>query len=872
MKSMKEVVYEFIQQALYTQPECKEGVTTAYLAEALQMQRSNISALLNKLTQEGYLKKVETRPVLYRLAALDTNDDKHEQFAYLIGASGSLRNVVQLAKAAILYPKKSLNVLIEARPGCGSSYLSLAMYNYAVFRGVLHEQAPFIKVQCKHFSKDIEALDDELFGDSETYQESCFAKAHEGMLLIENFDLLNATQQSRVLEIMDAKSPFAHLIDCSDIFIVLTVSNASNLSVSSKVPMLLSLPEYKQRPLDECHQLIRHFFEIEARNSERTIQVEKEVIQALMLSEFDYHVKELELVIRAACANAYVRVVDDGQAEICVNLHDFKSFVRKNLIKVKLHSLELQSILGEQDVFYFGGGYSPALNEDSRTAGMYLDIKKQYDELSTRGINASSIQHVMDNHIRNLFMKYRYHNRIDDFNNLEQISKIVDERVTLLVKTWLESCREVLNREYKASTFFGLCLHINSLLTAIPTVSRLENQQLVSVIEAYPKEYAESIRFSLTLQSELGLQLPPEEIALIMMFLVDNDVEVKAKPVLLYVMHGSQTASSLSEVTNTLTQTNNVYSFDLNLEMEPKTALQALKLKVQSIDQGAGVIVIYDMGSIKTMMETIADETGVKIRLMNIPLTLIGIDIARKCAMESDVDTVYHLVNSDRRSYDLQADNRLNRIIVTLCHTGEGGAVQLKRYIDQYSKLNIKTIPLAISAREDLLQEVVSLRRSYKIHAFVGTYDPKLFGIPFISIGKIFEHTTQQLDRLLNFEPVNTTYHDYTEIYRYLEEQFKYVSIAKLKSVLPPIIDHLNSIYVLNEDQQIGLFMHIACLIERLMDGGSVIKNNEVAKIIHVFEEDYSEIAGVMKKIERSFKVIVDDNEIATIIMIIKKL
>ena len=41
---------------------------TQELAEALQMQRSNLSTLLNDLVMEGKLEKLQGRPVPYRIA------------------------------------------------------------------------------------------------------------------------------------------------------------------------------------------------------------------------------------------------------------------------------------------------------------------------------------------------------------------------------------------------------------------------------------------------------------------------------------------------------------------------------------------------------------------------------------------------------------------------------------------------------------------------------------------------------------------------------------------------------------------------------------------------------------------------------------
>jgi transcriptional regulatory protein LevR len=66
--------------------------------------------------------------------------------------------------------------------------------------------------------------------------------------------------------------------------------------------------------------------------------------------------------------------------------------------------------------------------------------------------------------------------------------------------------------------------------------------------------------------------------------------------------------------------------------------------------------------------------------------------------------------------------------------------------------------------------------------------------------------------------------------------------------------------------------MHLACLVERLLEGKSISNNSDKSKIISLFKEDYQAIVRILKTLEKTFKVIIDDNEIATIIMIIKKI
>lgn len=192
--------------------------------------------------------------------------------------------------------------------------------------------------------------------------------------------------------------------------------------------------------------------------------------------------------------------------------------------------------------------------------------------------------------------------------------------------------------------------------------------------------------------------------------------------------------------------------------------------------------------------------------------------MARKCLQEEDIDYVYHTTLLEMKSLD-DNKNYKREVVITLCQTGDGGAFQLKQYIDQYSKLGFKTIPLAISKRDELIKKVMEIKKIYTIHCFVGTYNPNLLGIPYISINKVFENRAEDIDRILMFEPLQSKCMGYSGIYSFLEEQFKFISVSKLKSILPSIVDQLDVVYSLNSEQKIGLFIHIACLLEKCKEG-----------------------------------------------------
>lgn len=618
-------------------------------------------------------------------------------------------------------------------------------------------------MNCRYYTKNISALNEVLFGSEGSPEKGCFARAKGGMLFIDNFDLLEANQQSAIFTFLETGHIYppygGEALDCSDVLLVLTAPPQNSQQISRKMPVTITLPSLNERPLQERFSLISHFFSREAENSGHTIEVTTESIEGLLLCDFSYNVKELEAEIKSACAGAYVRTIDDPDNNIFVCLDDFKPQIRKSLLMLKEHSSEISSLIkGRQRLIYSSSTDAvqyTVQNSVSRSgslkqgSNMYVDIQDQYKELSGRGISRKSIEEIIGTHLQSLFRRFGNGVQQEDTVSFEQLSRIVDRDLIDLVYNWLEECKIELNRSFRPNIFYGLCLHLNALISSGRSDSRLSDGQITDTIRDYPAEYSACVRFSSVLKEKYLLSLSTDEIVLLAMFLIEPAENGEFRPVVLYAMHGNGAAKALAEVTNALTQCQNAYGYDMSLETGRQQAVEDLKSMILKIDNGKGVIVIYDMGSIKTMLDTISSEIKVTLRCINIPITLVGIDAARKCSMEEDIEYVFHSCISDYQQSIERKDPQNRSIIITLCHTGEGGAVQLKNYIDQYSRLRIRTIPLSITDRDELLAEVTALRRTYDIHAFVGTYDPKLLGIPFISIVKIFENRPEDVQDIL---------------------------------------------------------------------------------------------------------------------------
>ena len=67
MKTTKESVFEFVQKQLMTNSDYKDGISTKVIADYFQLQRSNVSTLLNELVKDARLEKTNTRPNVIKL-------------------------------------------------------------------------------------------------------------------------------------------------------------------------------------------------------------------------------------------------------------------------------------------------------------------------------------------------------------------------------------------------------------------------------------------------------------------------------------------------------------------------------------------------------------------------------------------------------------------------------------------------------------------------------------------------------------------------------------------------------------------------------------------------------------------------------------
>lgn len=166
----KEKILQCVRQMVDEQ-ETKTGIDSGTIAEALGLERSNVSRDLNELVREGLVVKSESRPVLFMEASVceelvkkAEEEDGKTAFSNLIGRNGSLKSQIEQGKSAILYPPRGLHTLLAGPTGTGKTTFAEKMYEYAAQSGIIREKEKLIVFNCAEYAQNPQLILSQLFG------------------------------------------------------------------------------------------------------------------------------------------------------------------------------------------------------------------------------------------------------------------------------------------------------------------------------------------------------------------------------------------------------------------------------------------------------------------------------------------------------------------------------------------------------------------------------------------------------------------------------------------------------------------------------------------------------------------------------------
>ncbi|MGL4990442.1 MAG: sigma 54-interacting transcriptional regulator [Sarcina sp.] len=842
----KELIFNYINENSNTQ--ALPGCETNDIAEKLNIKRANVSKILNELYIEGKVLKIKGKPVLYKI---NTNIPKRKTSFILnidniIGGNKSLKNCVQQAKAAMLYPPHGLNTLLLGETGVGKTMFAQLMHRFAIESSIFGLEAPFISFNCADYANNPQLLLARLFGckkgaytGADKDQIGFVERANNGILFLDEVHRLPPEGQEMLFYLMD-KGEFTPLGESektkkSEVLVICATTENTNASLLQtfrrRMPISITLPSLRDRTYSERLELIYEFFKIEASRIGKEIIVSPNSLRCLLLYNCVANIGQLKSDIQLGCANAFLKSVSKGDKSIKLNNTDFAPQVKQGLILYKNHMDEIDLLVKPNKKISFKSNGCEEFLESTKNnlpENFYENIADKIDNYQKQGVDEEDINIVLSNEINSYFKKL-----VSDFDkniNTEEIAKIVDKKIISLVEDFIKNSVSTLGRIFPSKTFYGLCLHIDSAVKRINNGKDIINPTLQSIIQEHREEYALALTFASKIEKTYSIKIPLDEVGFIAMFLTlgkNSDFEDVSLPIVVVAMHGNSTATSMVDVAKTLINAHNIYAYNMSLEKSATISYQELKDLISENNKGSGVLLLVDMGSLKMFASLIEEETGIKIKVIEMASTLTVLECARKAMIDKDIDNIWYCVQESHINYldaniNTLKDNfkvKHDNIIITTCSTGEGSAVILKemllKKIDT-KKYNIQIIPLNIDTVQQFYSTVNTLGNDKNIIAIVGTFNPEIFGIPFISISEVFKDPSlSSLNKLIdsNFNNPLLSIID--------AQKDKISSIMSINIFEKFIIDLFDFIksdlnIILNENTSLGLILHLICALDRL--------------------------------------------------------
>ncbi|MGF1993124.1 sigma 54-interacting transcriptional regulator [Enterococcus casseliflavus] len=640
-------------------------VTTADVSKQLLISRTAASRELNTLVREGQVRKEKGKPVQYFLnSEYQTNhlkgsesprrvhspnilikkSEKMNAFSRFIGAEGSLSTHINSAKAAIMYPPNGLHTIILGSTGVGKSTFAQIMFQYGQEIGRFTNKSPFVHFNCADYSNNPQLLLSILFGyvkgaftGADTEKAGIIEKSNHGVLFLDEIHRLPPEGQEMLFTIIDTQK-FRRLGESDtaarkvNILILCATTESIDSSLlqtfKRRFPMVLTLPDLKDRTFKERLQLIDYFFCIESKKIEREIKVEKSVINYLASYSCSGNIGQLKNDIQILCAKEFAQAMIQEKNTICITLEHIE-------VCEVIQPIENSSI---QDTVYFQGEKMrseqsfPITVPDAigNETSFYQSVLERYSTLLKEGRSIKEIQQKITSFIDDFFKVDLKPDHVDVQAN-KGIEKLVSKEILDIVEETIQEISVALEVKSDPHITYNLALHIEALVLKLQTSnSPYRSKKIVEPgSETHFKKYADKLISEIN--RKMGIQIPIEEQEIIELFLDTIYQNVRQNPIgILILMHGVGVATNLAKMVNDLLGISHAVGVDMPLEESIENVYHKALQTVKRIDRGSGVLLLADMGSFSSFPSKIAKETGIEIMVIDNVTSPIIIEATRK--------------------------------------------------------------------------------------------------------------------------------------------------------------------------------------------------------------------------------------------------
>lgn len=793
--------------------------------------------------------------------------EKHSVFSDIIGNNGSLHYAIEQCKAAMNYPGNGLGLLLHGPTGSGKSFLAGKLFDYCKEKHLIKEKGKLVTLNCAEYADNPDLFLTSLFGytkgaytGADKESKGLLALADEGMLFLDEIHSLTPECQEKLFLFMDRG--IYHMVGdnhawyrSSVRFVFATTENPDQALLKTlfrRIPILIEIPSLKERPLSEKRNLICRILREEEKKFAYPVQVSEAAYRYLAEYEFRHNIGELKNAIQVGMANANMRANVVGEETINFQISDLPAAMMKSLYALEaLGQSYTERLIPLQELCFQKG-------KENKYDYFYRAVMRQFVRVSKKEIKVetfySFVYLQLEQYVDFLF----FDNECYRSPHEEMIQSVFCQFNQVLNRHYM--MKELSNNEIKILTRY-----VSDLLQKEQMASGDKNDADALIKELYQMLHREneamlaaacescsmiSKRFNIAMGRF-------EEITMFLFFRYFHREKSNSAIPIVIMAHGYSIASGIAELANQFLHQNLFTGIDMPLDVHVDAMADMLK---QYINQQKGVheiIVMVDMGSLEGIQTYVEDYPDLDIGIINNVTTKLALDVGALVLEEASMDSILRqAVQRSRPNYVIMRNRIRPQAIITVCSSGIGVAEKIALLVENSfpKKMDITVLPISADTLE--CRKNSAIFEKYQVILVVGTLNLQDEELPFISIeniisGKQDDIFRQVFGKRMNEEELKIFTQNMIRNFS-MDHLIGYLTILNPEKIVLYVEEILQKLqeelsFELSNNILIGLYVHISCLIERLI----IDKHFVYFMNLKAFEKEHQDF---IKMTERLFK------------------
>jgi transcriptional regulator with AAA-type ATPase domain/transcriptional regulatory protein LevR len=832
---------ELILEALRALP-AGQRVTASQLGAQLGFSRANVSNDLNRLCEEGLALKSGRKPVGYLAVRTRSKPvSEGESFDQFLQDFPSFFQCGELAKAAVLYPPRGINILLIGETGVGKSTFASLIHHFALSQGRIAPGAFLVTFNCADYANNPQFLISQLFGTckgaytgADHDKPGLLEQAEGGILFLDEVHRLPPEGQEMLFTYID-RGVFRRLGETAKerkarvLLICATTEDPQSALLRTfvrRIPMVIRIPSLFELSLDERTAFIDRFFTEEAQRLDRDIQVSVNSIRALLGYACPGNIGQLKSDIQLLCAMAYSRYISREKDFIGIDSFSLPPHIRNGFF-IEHNRKEIWnrvSGIGRRYIVFTSRGRDiPGDEAGGESSDIYQIMDRQTQDMRRIGLGEEEIQaglgRVVEQYYKNL------NDSAADLVNLEEIERLAGPEIMATVDRMLRLASEIFSPAPGINIRWALAMHLYKAIGRIRRRLPIVNPRLEEIKTQYPRQFGAALDCLDIIRQDFGILFPEDKAGFIALFLDPLLIRSeKAPPVRIIVAaHGNGIASGMAQVANELLGAEIAVGFDMPLKENPWITYQAIREYLAAIPSVREVFLLVDMGSLVDFAPNLSRELGIRTDYCILASTLHVLEACRQVLLGYPLSRVAEDVKNMARLAPMEGEpvrpvSASPLYLLTLCTTGAGNAAMLRELLQK--KLDLKgglceIIALQIADRKDFSAEINRLTEKGRIIAVAGPFETGL-PVPHLGVQDILDGPALgRIRKIINLESL------FQHITSAITPMLDYIDGTRITPDIRGLIERLESRLQMemNEEMTIGIFCHIAFMMNRLKKG-----------------------------------------------------